>query len=295
MMDAQTFLAPAKLNLSLDVTGLLPDGYHEMKMILTSVTLCDEVSLKLGASGIRLAGGPPYLPTDERNLAYRAAKLFFEAAGMPEAGVEIHLKKRIPVGAGMAGGSTDAAAVLRGLNELTDAGLPMDTLCALGGQLGSDVPYCLYGETMLGLGRGDVLSPLPPMPDCHIVICKPRFPVSTPMLFSRLDGHKIRCRPDLDALIDALRCGDLQRIAQRMYNIFEDVLPPQQRREILQIKSRLLQLGALGAMMTGTGSAVFSLFASEDAARNAWSSLSAEYRDCFLAAPMRQNPDSAAE
>ena len=287
MSDTVTLSACAKLNLSLDVTGKLPDGYHAMKMIMTSVSLCDEVRIRITGDGrFSAVSGLRYIPSDGRNLACRAAKLFFETVGTPECGAEILLDKHIPVGAGMAGGSTDAAAVLRGLNDLTGAGLDTETLCALGRQLGSDVPYCLRGGTVLAQGRGDEFSPLPEMPDCAVVICKPRFSVSTPKLFARLDWKKIRCRPDTDALIAALEAGDLPRLARRMYNVFEDVLPPQFS-EIGALKSRLLSLGALGAVMTGTGSAVFGLFGDADAAQRACAALSADCRETFFARPVR--------
>ena len=284
-MDGITLEAPAKLNLSLDVTGKLPDGYHAMKMIMSSVALADEVSLRLTADGsVSAVSGLSYIPSDGRNLACRAARLFLDHIGEGSAGAEIRLTKRIPVGAGMAGGSTDAAAVLLGLNELTGAKLDTDTLCGLGASLGSDVPYCIRGGTVLAEGRGDVFSPLPPMPECSIVICKPPFPISTPKLFARLNWRKIRCRPDTAALIAALENGDLPRLARRMYNVFEDVLPPQCR-EVLCIKSRLLESGALGAVMTGTGSAVFGLFNDPDRATAAYKALAGDYKECFLTGP----------
>ena len=282
-----TVEAPAKLNLSLDVTGRLPDGYHAMKMIMSSVCLADEVSIRLTADRqISAVSGLSYIPSDGQNLASRAARLFLDHIGESAAGAEITLVKRIPVGAGMAGGSADAAAVLLGLNELTGSKLSADTLCTLGAALGSDVPYCIRGGTVLAEGRGDVFSPLPPMPDCSIVICKPPFPISTPKLFARLDWRKIRCRPDTEAMIAALEQNDLPRLARRMYNIFEDVLPPQCR-DVLHIKSRLLENGALGAVMTGTGSAVFGLFDDPAAAENAYTALAADYKECFLTRPKR--------
>ena len=285
MMDSITVEAPAKLNLSLDVTGKMPDGYHAMKMIMTSVCLADDVAIRLTADGqVRAVSGLSYIPSDGQNLASRAARIFLDHIGETAAGADMQLTKRIPVGAGMAGGSADAAAVLLGLNELTGAALDTDTLCTLGAALGSDVPYCIRGGTMLAEGRGDVFSPLPPMPDCSIVVCKPPFPISTPKLFARLDYRKIRCRPDTAALIAALESGDLPRLARRMYNIFEDVLPSQCR-DVLRIKSRLLEFGALGAVMTGTGSAVFGLFDDPDAAAAAHQSLAADYRECFLTRP----------
>ena len=285
-MEEIKLRACAKLNLSLDVTGKRPDGYHEMKTVMVSISLCDELTLRLTDDGaVRARCSLPYVPTDESNLACRAARLFLDRTGHSGRGAELDIRKRIPVGAGMAGGSTDAAAVLRGLNELFGAPLDAPALAALGGELGSDVPYCLAGGTALATGRGEVLSPLPPMPDCAVIVCKPYFPISTPMLFSRLDLKKLRCRPDTEALCDALAQGDLPRLARRMYNVFEDVLP-RRCAAVGEIKARLLDLGALGAVMTGTGSAVFGLFDDDAAARRAFDALKTEYRDCFLARPV---------
>lgn len=279
--------ACAKLNLSLDVTGKRPDGYHEMKMVMASVSLCDELTLRLTDDGaVRASCNLPYVPADESNLACRAARLLLDRTGHPELGAALDIRKRIPVGAGMAGGSTDAAAVLRGLNGLLGAPLDDAALSALGGELGSDVPYCLFGGAALATGRGDELSPLPPVPDCAVVVCKPYFPISTPMLFSRLDLKRIRCRPDTEALCAALADGDLPRLARRMYNVFEDVLP-RRCAAVGEIKTRLLDLGALGAVMTGTGSAVFGLFDDDAAAKRAFDALRQDFRDCFLARPVQ--------
>lgn len=281
-----TIQAASKLNLSLDVTGKLPDGYHSMKMVMISTSLCDEVRIRLtDTPEISLRSNLPYVPTDARNIAFKAARLFLDEIGDTRHGVQLQLYKRIPVGAGMAGGSTNAAAVLRGLNELTGAGLSDEKLAALGLQLGSDVPYCLHGGTVLAEGRGERFTPLPPIPDCSIVICKPHFPISTATLFARLDWRKIRCRPDTEALIDALQTGDLPKLARRMYNIFEDVLPARCA-AVGEIKKRLLTLGALGAVMTGTGSAVFGIFDDPERAAAARKALREDYKDCFLASPV---------
>ena len=286
--DVVELRAYAKLNLSLDVTGKRPDGYHEMKMVMCSVSLCDELTLRLTDDGaVRAHCNFPYVPTDESNLACRAARLYLDRTGQTGRGAALDIRKRIPVGAGMAGGSTDAAAVLRGLNALSTSPMDEQALAALGGELGSDVPYCLAGGTMLAGGRGDELRPLPPLPDCAVVICKPYFPISTPMLFSRIDLKKLRCHPDTEALCAALADGDLPRLARRMYNVFEDVLP-RRCAAVGEIKARLLDLGALGAVMTGTGSAVFGLFDDEGAAARAQEALRGEYRDCFLARPVNE-------
>jgi len=272
----------AKLNLSLDVHGKLPNGYHELTMVMASVELHDDVEIALRKDGQVVAdSGLPWLPGDDRNLAVRAAKAFFAAAGMPEMGADIRIKKRIPVGAGMAGGSTDAAAVLRALNRFYDRPFTADKLREIGLTLGSDVPYCVTGGMMLARGQGEILTPLPDMPDCHIVICKPPFSISTGELFARVDSRSSKTHPDTAGVISALEQGDLKGLARRMYNVFEDVLPRRDG-EIAVIRSKLLEHGAIGSVMTGTGSAVFGLFDSAETAGAAQKALKREYRDCFL-------------
>ena len=280
--------AYAKLNLSLDVLGKLPGGYHEMKMVMQTASLRDDVRITLNGSGeITARTNFGFLPQDERNIAVKAAKAFFEAAGMPGQGVEIHLHKRIPVGAGLGGGRADAAAVLRGLNTLTGAGLPPERLEALGAALGSDVPFCIRGGTKLAVNRGEMLLPAPPMPDCGIVICKPRFSIRTPELFAKIDSRRSRIRPDTEGLLSAMAAGDLEGAARRMYNVFEDVLP-RNCSEIGTIKHALLDCGALGAVMTGTGSAVFGVVPDAPSAEAAAAELKKSYRECFAAVPMRE-------
>lgn len=264
--------AYAKLNLSLDITGRLPDGYHAMRMVMQSCSLCDELDITLTDGEYFCKSALPYLPSDGRNLALKAAKLFFEKAGIRGRGVYIELNKRIPVCAGLGGGSSDAAAVLRALNRLLGVGFSVRELEVMGEQLGSDVPFCVAGGTVLAEGKGEILTPLPAMPDCHLIICKPDFPISTPELFARAGRSTQRLSPDTQGMISALESGDLGGVARRMYNVFEDVLP-RRCAGVFELKSRLLELGALGASMTGTGSAVFGIFADDDSARYACSEI----------------------
>ena len=273
--------AAAKLNLSLDVLG--KNGkYHDLRMVMQSVAFGDDLDVELTEDGsFSLDPGQRYLPSDDRNLAMRAARLFLDGTGL---GCAIRVKKRTPVCAGMGGGSSDAAAMLRVLNRLTGAGRTAEELCAMGEQIGSDVPFCVIGGTALAEGRGERLTPISPLPDCAIVICKPAFSISTPELFNRVDSRKSRLRPDTAGLWDSLDRGDLPGAARRMYNVFEDVLDRRQN-AIGDIKGRLLDLGALGAAMTGTGSAVFGVFDDEDAAQNACEELSSLYRECWLTRP----------
>ncbi len=286
-MSALTERAFAKLNLTLDVLGRRPDGYHEMKMVMQSVSLYDEVELRLTEGGIAVATDKPFLPTDGGNLAYRAAETFLRALERSDVGVSIRIRKRIPVCAGLAGGSADAAAVFRGLSRLLDTALPPDTLRKAAEAVGSDVPYCLLGGTALATGRGETLETLPPLPDCAFVIVKPTFSVSTPRLFERLDSMNIRQRPDTDGMLEALGNGSVPDVARRCFNIFEGVLPSWERQLVEEAKDRLLTFGAAGASMTGTGSAVYGLFEDPERAGDAHTALREFYPECFLAFPTK--------
>ena len=286
-MTPLTLDAPAKINLTLDILARRPDGYHDMKMVMQSVSLADTVTLCPAADGgIRAESGLGFLPRDGKNLAVAAALAFFAATGARPIDLRILLEKNIPVCAGTAGGSSDAAAVLRGLNDLTGAGLSPEALAKIGEQVGSDVPYCVLGGTKLAEGRGEVLTPLPALPQCPIVLCKPGFNISTPVLFQAWDRQKKKLRPDTEGLIAALSAGDLSGVAQRVYNVFEAVLPSHQRREVDRIKNALIQAGALGAAMTGSGPTVFGLFDKEDRARDVVAHLREQYSEVFLTHPV---------
>ncbi len=274
--------AYAKLNLTLDILGKRPDGYHDLRMVMQSVDLADEVAITPSAGKGRMSTNLSYLPADGRNLAQMAASAFRAATGKGGA-VDIAIEKHIPVCAGMGGGSSDAAAVLRAMNEMTGAGLSLPELAEIGRQVGSDVPYCVLGGTALAEGRGELLTPLPPLPPCWVAICKPHFPISTPLLFAQADGKRLTCRPDTDGLLRALEAGDLTGVSRRLYNVFEDVLEPRRRREVDAIKAALIDCGALGASMSGSGPTVFGLFDREEPARAAVARLSAQYQDVFFA------------
>ncbi len=271
----------AKLNLTLDILRRREDGYHDLQMVMQSIDLADELTITptegVGAMSTTLS----YLPSDGRNLAQMAAEAFRNAAGRGGQ-LDISIVKRIPVCAGMAGGSSDAAAVLRAMNELTGAGYTPAELAKIGEAVGSDVPYCVVGGTALAEGRGERLTALPPLPPCHVVVCKPPFPISTPQLFSRVDMRKIARRPDTEGMLAALADGDLTGVARRMYNVFEDVLEPRRQAEINAIKAALIDCGALGAAMTGSGPTVFGLFDDPAAAESARDRLSGSYQDVFL-------------
>lgn len=275
--------ARAKLNLTLDVLGSRPDGYHDLRMIMQSVELADTLDLEWNDSGeLRVRTNLHFLPNNEKNLAAQAALRWWEGVRKPRRGLDITIDKQIPVCAGLAGGSSDAAAVLRALNEMEGALLPPEAVAEIGGLVGSDVPYCVLGGTALAEGRGEILTPLPPLPRCWVVLCKPEFSISTPALFARIDSVKLRCRPDTQGTIAALNAGDLAGVARRMYNVFEDALPERQRVRMNDMKNILIQCGALGASMSGTGPTTFGLFDDEMAAREARERLLDFGRDVFL-------------
>lgn len=275
--------ANAKLNLTLDVLGRRPDGYHDMRMIMQSVELADLLDITRSGSGeLRVSTNLHFLPNNAKNLAAQAALRWWEAQGNASQGLDITIDKHIPVCAGMAGGSSDAAAVLRALNELEGAGLSPAQLARIGERVGSDVPYCVTGGTALAEGRGEVLTPLPPLPPCWVVLCKPEFSISTPALFAKIDSVKLRCRPDTQGVIAALEARDLVGVARRMYNVFEDALPERQHARVNDIKNALIQCGALGASMSGTGPTAFGLFDSEALAREAQERLTGVGGEVFL-------------
>lgn len=277
--------ANAKINLTLDILRRREDGYHDLQMVMQSVTLADELTVTpaQGPEG-RALSGLSFLPTGGKNLAQMAAAAFRAATGLGGE-VDVSIRKHIPVCAGLAGGSADAAAVLRGMNALTGAGLSLGELAKIGEAVGSDVPFCVLGGAALAEGRGELLTPLPPLPPCHIVVCKPPFSISTPQLFGRVNVRKIVRRPDTAGVVSALNGGDLAGVARRLYNVFEDVLEPRRRAEINEIKAVLIDCGALGASMSGSGPTVFGLFDSTDRAQDACGRLGENYRDVFLCGP----------
>ena len=278
----KTSMAYAKINISLDIVSKMDDGYHYMKTVMQTVDLCDEITVEcVPGEGVSIDAGLPYLPSDERNIAAKAAIAFFDHTGITGYKTRVIIDKQIPVCAGLGGGSTDGACVLRILDSMFETNLGRESLETLGGSIGSDVPFCIAGGTGLAEGRGELLTDLPNFPQSHIVICKPPFSCSTPELFGRVSCRKIRSRPDTEGLVDSIGKGDLVGVARRMYNVFEDVLP-RGMRDIADIKYTLLDNGALGAVMTGSGPAVFGLFDNETEARNAYDHLKADYMECYL-------------
>lgn len=268
-MNNITVRSYAKINLGLDVLGVLPNGYHTLKMIMQTVSLHDTLCFeKTEGSNVELSTNLSYLPTDQNNLIYKAISLFKEKYGISE-GIRCTVTKRIPVAAGLAGGSGNAAAALKAMDALFDTKLTPEALASDGLKLGADVPYCLMGGTALAEGIGEVLTPLPAPPDAKVLIVKPKVSVSTKEVYTSLHLNEATIHPDIDACIDALKTGSLKKLCDNLGNVLEDVtvkLHPC----ILDIKSKMLDLGADGALMSGSGPSVFGLFADEAKAKSAY-------------------------
>ena len=251
--------AYAKINIGLDVLRRRPDGYHEVKMIMQTVDIYDDLLLeKTSAPGIYLQTDNEELPTGQDNLICRAAALLMKEKGISE-GVKITLTKRIPIAAGMAGGSSDAAAAMRGLNALFDMGCPVEELQRLGVKLGADIPYCIVGGTMLSEGIGEMLTPLPAPPDAHLVAAKPDINVSTALVYGNLHVERLKDHPDIDGMVQALSAGSLSGICDRLGNVLETVTAAEYP-VIEEIKDVMRSQGAQNALMSGSGPTVFGIF-----------------------------------
>ena len=267
-MDRLELKALGKINLGLDVLGRRENGYHDVRMVMQTVYLYDRIIMKKSKTpGIRLETNLYYLPVNENNLAYQAAQMLMDEFHIEE-GVSIQLDKHIPVAAGMAGGSSNAAAVLFGMNRMFSLGLSQKELMVRGVKLGADVPYCIMRGTVLAEGIGEILTPLSPMPKCYVLIAKPAISVSTKMVYEKLDSHEIEDHPDIDGILAGLKAGDLKKVAGSMGNVLErvtvDAYPV-----IDQIKKMMIKEGALNAMMSGSGPTVFGIFEEKATARKA--------------------------
>lgn len=284
--------APAKINLSLDITGRREDGYHLIETVMQAVDLYDRVTVRqTGAPGtIRLGLMDARIPGGPANTAYRAAEAFFVAAedkGIRNPGISIAINKRIPMQAGLAGGSADAAGTLAALNRLTDARLTDEELCVIGARVGADVPFCIVGGAAFAEGTGTILSPLPSMPDCFIVVAKPDCGVSTPEAYRRIDSAALRHRPHTSVVADALCAGELDTLSRELCNVFEEALALP---EVGAIRQVMRDHGTLGCCMSGSGSAVFGLFEEETGARRCMAALKRDYAEVFLCRPCPHGP-----
>lgn len=286
-MDSIRLNAMAKINLGLDVTGKRPDGYHELRMVMQMINLYDKIEIsKLETPEIIVETNLSFLPVNENNIVYKAAQLLINKFHLTQ-GVRIVLEKHIPVAAGMAGGSSDAATVLYGMNKLFSLGMTKKQMMEEGVKLGADVPYCVLRTTALSEGIGEILTTLPPMPKCHIVIAKPGISVSTKAVFGKLRVDEIEKHPDIDGIVEAIKAGSLTDIASRLGNTLEEVTIKDYP-VIAQIKEEMLAQGALGALMSGSGPTVFGIFDDEKKAKNAYAVLKAgtQARQVFLTKPV---------
>lgn len=278
--------ALAKINLGLDVTGKREDGYHEVRMVMQTIQMYDQLEIKERKEpGIRLTTNLPFLPCNDGNLVYKAAKILMDEFDIRQ-GVDMNLTKFIPVAAGMAGGSSDAAAALIGINRMFQLGLTKRQLMERGVQIGADVPYCVLRGTALAEGIGEKLTVLPPMPDCWILIGKPGISVSTKYVYTTLDLNTDTVHPDIDGMKKALEDGNLYGITERMGNVLQDVTIPAYP-EVERIKEQMKTLGAVNAMMSGSGPTVFGIFDNEEKAQEACQKLreSGSCQQVFLTVP----------
>lgn len=278
--------AYAKLNLTLDVLGKREDGYHDLKSVMQTISIRDDIEIDVG-------NGKPWvltcdkegIPTDRSNLAWKAAQLYFDTVKKDPDGIEIRITKRIPSEAGLGGGSADAAAVLRALNRHYGQPLSILALAELGAQIGSDVPFCTLCGTAMVEGRGERLRRLPDMPECVFVVCKPDFSCSTAALYKKLDETAIPKRPDHQAMESALLSGDLGKVAENVYNVFDPVVTADHL-ELNYIKSIFNSYGSVAQQMTGSGSAVFGILPSFEFAAVVCGMLKENYPDVFIAMPV---------
>ncbi|MFZ5968817.1 MAG: 4-(cytidine 5'-diphospho)-2-C-methyl-D-erythritol kinase [Bacillota bacterium] len=272
--------ARAKINISLDVLGKRPDGYHEVRMIMQQIDLYDEIVIQEIQQGIRVRSNLDFLPCDEGNLAYRAARLMQQTYGINK-GVEIFIQKQIPVAAGLAGGSTDAAAVLTGLNQLWNIGASKQELMNVGLKLGADVPFCILGGAALAEGIGEKLTAIDGLENVWIVLSKPNLGVSTAEVYKNLELEKIEKHPDTEAIMEAMKNNQLQKVASNLCNVLESVtenLCP----IVKDIKRRMLEYQALGSLMSGSGPTVFGIYKDYQKAKNAYDNLSKVYKQTFV-------------
>jgi 4-diphosphocytidyl-2-C-methyl-D-erythritol kinase len=272
--------AYAKINISLDVIGKRDDGYHFLKMIMQNIDLYDHIIVEKAYKGINLICNKPYIPRDEKNLAYKAAKIFFEHYNI-NGGAMINIRKNIPVAAGLAGGSTDAAAVLKCLRDLYAPNLDDTQLMELGLKIGADVPYCILGGTALCEGVGEIITPLVPFKNYILVLVKPSFGVSTKEVYTSLDIKKIYRHPDTDSIITAMSEGNIMYVANNMKNILENVTL-KKHQSLKEIKKEMLKMDALGALMSGSGPTVFAFFDDMLKAQSCYDRMKIKYNEVYI-------------
>lgn len=284
MQDSVTVRAPAKINLTLDILGKRQDGYHFVRTIMQTISVFDELEVKRNEeNSIRIFCDTEGIPCDERNLAYKAAATFFEFNGMSPVGIDIHIDKTIPAMAGMAGGSSDAAAMIVALNELLNTKLDEETLCEIAGKIGADVPFCITGGTATAEGVGDIITALPNMPECFIVVVKPDFNISTPEAYAEFDKLEFTESSDYEEIVAAIATSNLEVVASSLFNALEFAADSD---EITAIKKQMLEEGALGALMTGSGSAVYGIFEKKKYAHKCADDLKEKYEFVEVCTPL---------
>ena len=281
-MDKVTVIAPAKINLSLDILGVDERGYHLLDMIMQTVSLFERVTVSKKKKDITLSSNARYIPTDSKNVAIKAAMLFFEYTGI-QGGAHIHIKKTVPIKAGMAGGSADAAGVIVGLDKIYETNLTRQQMCEIGAKAGSDVPFMIMGGTKRVQGVGEIIKPCPPMPRCHLVICMPDKGVSTPAAFANYDTLGEKTLVETDKLVAAMEENDIYGVAKYMANDLEKAAASEYTQPI---REELIQQGAVGSVMTGSGAAVFGVFDDEDKAKAAVEYFRGRVRSVFIAKPV---------
>jgi len=285
-MKAMVIEAPAKINLTLDIAGERPDGYHELETVMHQINLVDRVQLRVSDNGLRIRSNSTELPENEGNLAYQAAELVLRNF-KSSAGLDIFLEKNIPVGAGLAGGSSDAAAVLMGMNHLLDLQVPWEKLVEWGAMLGSDVPFCMQGGTALARGRGEILAPLKEGPLLHLLLVKPDFQLSTAEVYRNFSLDQVADFPDTFAFIEAWKANNIEDIAYQLKNVLESASIPMHP-EIEEIKHRICKLGAMNALMSGSGPTVFGIFSSQEETRQAWIEMKQQYQESYVVSSYRR-------
>ena len=276
----------AKINLTLDVLGKREDGYHDLQSVMQTISIRDDVEIDVDTNAPwTLECSVEGIPQDNHNLAWKAAEVFYNTTGLKTTGLSIRITKRIPMEAGLGGGSADAAAVLRALNKHYGNPLSILALAEIGAQVGSDVPFCVICGTAMVEGRGERLRKLPDIPDCLLVVCKPDFSASTPELYKKLDASVIARHPNNQAMESALLAGDLEKVAENIYNVFDPVVT-QDHLELNYIKSIFDSYGGVGYQMTGSGSAVFCIVKEFEHAAVICSMLKENYPQVYIAKPI---------
>jgi 4-diphosphocytidyl-2-C-methyl-D-erythritol kinase len=279
-MNSIELTANAKINLSLDIIGKRSDGYHNVKMIMQAIKLQDTVFLETSNNDIQIECNSCWVPSNNENIAFKAAELLKTNYNIKK-GVKIRIIKNIPVAAGLAGGSADAAAVLRGMNNLFNLGISEEHLMELGKNIGADVPYCIMGGTMLAEGIGEILTPVRPLSGVNIILIKPKIGVSTAWVYKNLNLDKINVRPDTGLLLNAIETRDLDKLGRNMVNVLETVTI-EKFSIINEAKKKLVELGAIGSMMSGSGPSVFGIFRDRISAEQAYNAVKSKKWECFL-------------